>query len=128
MICPKLTGPSNNGTSCVARFKDIRSLASRIMYNKGKREANEDVIYSRFVLSSVRVKEKLMSQEEVRGKQKKKTKNVPTEQPDIVEEGEDAYDIDEIHKEEQEVEKDEAPNEKEGKLKTKETTEKNKVG
>lgn len=98
------------------------------MYNKGKREANEDVIYSRFVLSSVRVKEKFMSQEEVRGKQKKKTKNVPTEQPDIVEEGEDAYDIDEIHEEEKEVEKDEAPKEKEGKLKTKETTEKNKVG
>ncbi|KAF7285882.1 hypothetical protein GWI33_009360 [Rhynchophorus ferrugineus] len=47
---------SNNGTACFSRFKDVHSLATRIMYNKQKRENDEEVVYTRFVLSSVKVK------------------------------------------------------------------------
>ncbi|KAG5881077.1 hypothetical protein JTB14_020407 [Gonioctena quinquepunctata] len=50
-------GSSNEGTAFFARFKDLRSLTARIMFNKRRRENSEKVVYSRFVLSSVKVKE-----------------------------------------------------------------------
>lgn len=65
-------GPTNNGTACFVRFKDIHSLVNRIMYNKSKREVDEEVIYSRFVLSSIRVKTLHPSQEETTKKKKKR--------------------------------------------------------
>ncbi|XP_023310427.1 uncharacterized protein LOC108904110 [Anoplophora glabripennis] len=64
-------GPANHGTACFIRFKDVHSLANRIMYNKSKREADEEVVYTRFVLSSVKVKTLHPSQEETAKKKKK---------------------------------------------------------
>ncbi|KAJ8921144.1 hypothetical protein NQ315_013615, partial [Exocentrus adspersus] len=66
-------GPSNSGTSCFVRFKDVHSLVNRIMHNKTKRERNEEVVYTRFVLSSVRVKTLHPSQEKVAKKKRKKS-------------------------------------------------------
>ncbi|CAG9829601.1 unnamed protein product, partial [Diabrotica balteata] len=63
-------GPSQKGVTCFARFKDLHSLTMRILYNKKKRESAEEVAYSRFVLSSVKVKEIINFAE--RGKPKKK--------------------------------------------------------
>lgn len=129
-----LVGPSNAGTACVARFKDIKSLATRIMYNKKKREANEDTIYSRFVLSSVRVKEKLLSRENVREKPKRKARKSPAVEEHMLEDAEDGYKTDEEEKEiiksKSEDKKDRSSEETEpkGKGKPKESTEKNKVG
>lgn len=72
------------------RFKDIRSLVERIMYNKSKREQEEEVVYSRFVLSSVRVKTLHPSQEETvkKGKKKKMKEVVPKKEEEGKEEGE----------------------------------------
>ncbi|XP_030747485.1 uncharacterized protein LOC115875983 isoform X2 [Sitophilus oryzae] len=49
-------GLSDDGTACFSRFKDIHALVTRIMYNKRKRESLEEVVYTRFVLSLVKVK------------------------------------------------------------------------
>nr|CAH7728601.1 unnamed protein product [Callosobruchus chinensis] len=65
-------GPENTGVACFSRFKDVHSLAARIMYNKKKRESTEEVVYTRFVLSSVRVKEIIESPGDA--KKKKQTK------------------------------------------------------
>lgn len=99
------------------------------MYNKRKRESNEDVIYSRFVLSSVRVKEKLLSDEDLKKKRRKKpAKSTKSDQP-ITEEGEEAYHIEE---EEKEFEKKQLEKEKREDTKPKpkiaEIQRKNKVG
>lgn len=45
-------GPEDTGVACLARFKDIHSLVTRIVYNKSKRETEEPFTYTRFVLSS----------------------------------------------------------------------------
>ncbi|XP_050312085.1 uncharacterized protein LOC126747459 isoform X2 [Anthonomus grandis grandis] len=58
-------GLSEEGTACFSRFKDVHSLVMRIMYNKKKRESNEDIVYTRFVLSAVRVKRLHPSEERV---------------------------------------------------------------
>ncbi|KAJ8954133.1 hypothetical protein NQ318_005727 [Aromia moschata] len=52
--------------------EDIHSLATRIMYNKTKRESNEMIVYTRFVLSSIKVKTLHPSQDDVKQKKKKK--------------------------------------------------------
>ncbi|XP_074039689.1 uncharacterized protein isoform X2 [Leptinotarsa decemlineata] len=70
-------GTSNEGTAYFARFKDLHSLVTRIMFNKRRRERSEEVVYSRFVLSSVKVKEihdwnEMMKQRKTARKDKKK--------------------------------------------------------
>lgn len=127
-------GPSNAGNACVARFKNIKSLAIRIMINKKKREANEDVVYSRFVLSSVRVKELLLDEPTKEKHSKKRTKSAMKKKSDIEEK--DDYDMDDEQQEgtyipkedeEQEVEEEEEE-EGEDDTKIKDKEEKNKVG
>ncbi|KAK9753098.1 hypothetical protein QE152_g3667 [Popillia japonica] len=48
-------GPDTIGYASFARFKDLHSMATRIIYNKNKREDKEKLEYVRFVLSTVKV-------------------------------------------------------------------------
>lgn len=41
-------GPDNTGVACLTRFKDIHGLASRIIFNKNKRELQDQLDYTRF--------------------------------------------------------------------------------
>ncbi|XP_056633873.1 uncharacterized protein LOC130443327 [Diorhabda sublineata] len=68
-------GPGGKGMACFARFKDLHSLTTRILYNKKKRETVEKIVYSRFVLSSVKVKEIRDFGDVEEKKKKQKTKN-----------------------------------------------------
>lgn len=45
-------GPDEEGVACLSRFKTLQAMASRIMYNKSKRDKDRTLIYTRFVLSS----------------------------------------------------------------------------
>lgn len=47
-------GLSNDGFSSLQRFKDLHSMVMRILYNKNKREFEEVVEHTKFVLSSCR--------------------------------------------------------------------------
>lgn len=67
-------GPSNKGTACLARFKDVHSMAMRIMYNKRKRESDTGVVYTRFVISSVRVQQMLPDFYEIKTEASEKKK------------------------------------------------------
>lgn len=49
-------GPSETGMACLSRFKDLHSMATRIMYNKSRRETVDQLDYTRFVLSVCKVK------------------------------------------------------------------------
>lgn len=49
-------GPSNQGVACIARFKNLHDLASRIMYNKTKRDSVEEYEFTRFVVSGCTAK------------------------------------------------------------------------
>lgn len=99
------------------------------MYNKKKREVSEDIIYSRFVLSSMRIKELILEDDEMRDKKAKKSTRSGTDKTEIVEEGEEAYDIDEevLPIEREETKEDEEEGE-EDKPKTEERKIKNKLG
>lgn len=108
----------------MARFKNIKSVTARIMYNKKKRESDENVMYSRFVLSSVRVKEKLLSQEDLRGKQKQRPGKSPATDPRETEDREEDHE----DEEDGEIENDKKSKGKDTKATSKEPKEKNKVG
>lgn len=45
-------GPSNAGAACFARFKNVHDMATRIVFNKKKRDVVEEYEFTRFVLSS----------------------------------------------------------------------------
>lgn len=62
-------------------FKDVHSLVTRIMYNKKKRETNEEIVYTRFVLSSV--KSKRLSDKEDKTKKTQKAEDEENEMADV---------------------------------------------
>uniref|UniRef100_A0A6P7G2I3 Uncharacterized protein LOC114333566 isoform X1 n=2 Tax=Diabrotica virgifera virgifera TaxID=50390 RepID=A0A6P7G2I3_DIAVI len=106
-------GPSQKGVTCCARFKDLHSLTMRILYNKKKRESAEEVAYSRFVLSSVKVKEIINFAE--RGKPKKKKDKRKTVSSDEEGEGQiSEYYVEEAEEEMEKEEKEEFPENKVG--------------
>uniref|UniRef100_A0AAR5Q8U4 Uncharacterized protein n=1 Tax=Dendroctonus ponderosae TaxID=77166 RepID=A0AAR5Q8U4_DENPD len=87
-------GLSDLGSACFSRFKDVHSLVTRIMYNKKKRDSNEEVVYTRFVLSAVRTK-RLHPSEEKLASQKSKRKPVDKEAEEeemAAQQGEDGMD------------------------------------
>lgn len=45
-------GPKNSGVACLARFRTVHELVTRIMHNKSKREVEEPVSYTQFVISA----------------------------------------------------------------------------
>lgn len=49
-------GPDNTGVACMFRFKTLRALTNRFLYNKKKREMVEPTEASRFVISTVDIK------------------------------------------------------------------------
>ncbi|CAH1118613.1 unnamed protein product [Phaedon cochleariae] len=128
-------GPSGKGTACLARFKDLRSLTSRMMYNKRKRESSEEIVYSRFVLSSVKVKE-LRDAGKEKKKKKKKSKARKTDaakDDEYLYQGEDEMDEikpEEEKKDEDSVDEDEKPVDEDEKLEEKEKKKEpeNKIG
>lgn len=63
-------GPDTAGFASFSRFKDLHLLAMRIVYNKNKREDQEKLEYTRFVLSTVKVK--YLTKEEKQKKRKGK--------------------------------------------------------
>ncbi|XP_060534310.1 uncharacterized protein LOC132706790 [Cylas formicarius] len=84
-----IDGLGKTGVACFSRFKDLRSLTTRIMYNKSKRDAADDVTYTRFVLSSVKVKRVRRSRENL----PRKVKKVFKEKREVaIEEAEDGTD------------------------------------
>ncbi|KAL1502117.1 hypothetical protein ABEB36_007309 [Hypothenemus hampei] len=89
-------GPSNQGTACFARFKDVHSLVTRIMYNKKKRETGEEIVYTRFVLSSLRTKRLHPSEERFAkdGKKKEEDKKAEDEEEAMAQQGEDGAGMD----------------------------------
>ncbi|KAK9886350.1 hypothetical protein WA026_015867 [Henosepilachna vigintioctopunctata] len=97
-------GKANTGAACLVRFKDLKSLVHRIIYNKTIREGAETVQYSRFVISKVTVT----------------SLNPPRPEPIDSERGEDDEewtDIGEDDEPDEEEENDEIDNEKETKPK-----------
>ncbi|CAG9770182.1 unnamed protein product [Ceutorhynchus assimilis] len=91
-------GMSDDGVACFSRFKEVHSLVTRIMYNKKKRESNEDVVYTRFVLSSVKVKRLHPSEERFDKDRKKKSDEKTAEEEEELanqygEDGEDGGSI-----------------------------------
>lgn len=49
-------GLSNEGMASLQRFKDLHSMVMRILYNKNKREFEEIVEHTKYVLSACHVK------------------------------------------------------------------------
>ncbi|KAF2899351.1 hypothetical protein ILUMI_06824 [Ignelater luminosus] len=79
-------GPSNQGVACIARFKNIHDLATRIVYNKMKRDSAEEYEFTRFVISGCTAK--LIPPEATKVEKKpKKGKNI-SEMPMDAGEGE----------------------------------------
>ncbi|CAG9853720.1 unnamed protein product [Phyllotreta striolata] len=74
-------GLGKNGVAVFARFKDIHSLVTRILFNKRKRENNEDIAYSRFVVSTVKVREIIDYAGE---KYKKKEESKKKPKPEVI--------------------------------------------
>nr|XP_022920512.1 uncharacterized protein LOC111428977 [Onthophagus taurus] len=92
-------GPFSRGLASFSRFTDLPSLATRIVYNKQKREQPEKVSYSRFVLSTCKVR--YLQPEQTKAPPRRPKRKEP-EAKKAVETAEDGADFGE--EEEEEVE------------------------
>ncbi|GJQ78159.1 hypothetical protein Trydic_g2491 [Trypoxylus dichotomus] len=81
-------GPDTVGYASFSRFKDLSSIATRIIYNKVKREDREQLEYTRFVLSTVKVRYVTKEQQKKGRKKAKDSKPAPSDMDETDEEDE----------------------------------------